>query len=59
MSKRNTDSLLSFYRNAPQTLKRVAPADIGSLRIGHFGFFRAAFAETLWRKYLLPELTMT
>jgi predicted alpha/beta hydrolase len=37
-------------------MKRIAPRDIGVRRIGHFGFFRAAFERSLWRPHLLPEL---
>jgi len=37
-------------------MKRIAPQEIGVARIGHFGFFRAAFEPTLWRRHLLPEL---
>lgn len=56
MSARNTESLHGFYTNAPRTMKRLAPADIGVQRIGHFGFFRPEFEHTLWASYLLPEL---
>jgi predicted alpha/beta hydrolase len=56
MSARNTESIHGFYVNAPRTMKRIAPADAGVRRIGHFGFFRAAFEQTLWRRHLLPEL---
>ncbi len=56
MSARNIESLHGFYANAPRKMKRLAPADIGVERIGHFGFFRPEFAETLWRPHLLPEL---
>ncbi|PYB04963.1 alpha/beta hydrolase, partial [Pseudomonas aeruginosa] len=28
----------------------------GARHIGHFGFFRPQFAESLWAGYLLPEL---
>lgn len=56
MSARNTESLLGFYANARRTMTRIAPRDVGSRRIGHFGFFRHRFAETLWKDYLLPEL---
>ena len=57
MSARNTESMHGFYVNAPRTMKRIAPQQIGARRIGHFGFFRAAFEQTLWRAHLLPELT--
>jgi predicted alpha/beta hydrolase len=56
MSARNTESIHGFYSGAPRTMKRIAPHDIGAKRIGHFGFFRAAFESTLWRPHLLPEL---
>jgi predicted alpha/beta hydrolase len=56
MSARNTESLHGFYRNAPRTMKRLSPQDIGEPQIGHFGFFRSRFKESLWRQHLLPEL---
>jgi predicted alpha/beta hydrolase len=48
MSAQNTASLHGFYANAPREMRRIAPADIGVRRIGHFGFFRQQFAEKLW-----------
>ena len=56
MSARNTESIHGFYSSAARTMKRIAPRDIGAKRIGHFGFFRAAFESSLWRAHLLPEL---
>jgi predicted alpha/beta hydrolase len=56
MSARNIDSIHGFYVNAPRTMKRIAPHDIGAQRIGHFGFFRPRFETSLWRAHLLPEL---
>src|SRR5262249_31295353 len=56
MSARNTESLHGFYSIAPKVMKRIAPADIGVSRIGHFGFFRSRFEHSLWRGHLLPEL---
>ena len=56
MSLANTESIHGFYKAAPRTMKRIAPQDIGARRIGHFGFFRSAFADSLWRAHLLPEL---
>ena len=29
-------------------MKRLAPADVGLSRIGHFGFFRDQFRQSLW-----------
>jgi predicted alpha/beta hydrolase len=57
MSLANTEALHGLYTNAPQTMKRIAPRDIGQKRIGHFGFFRAQQEQTLWRPHLLPELS--
>ena len=43
MSARNTESIHGLYAAAP--------------RIEHFGFFRSAYEASLWRGYLLPELS--
>ena len=56
MSERNTESIHGHYRNAPRTMKRIAPRDVGEDRIGHFGFFRRRYESSLWRGVLLPEL---
>jgi predicted alpha/beta hydrolase len=56
MSARNTESIHGFYANAPRTMKRITPQDIGARRIGHFGFFRPEHESSLWQAYLLPEL---
>jgi predicted alpha/beta hydrolase len=52
MSATNTDRMHAFYANAPREMRRFAPRDVGSERIGHFGFFRKRFAPTLW-----PQVT--
>jgi predicted alpha/beta hydrolase len=56
MSARNTESLHSFYTGAPKSMHRIDPSEVGADRIGHFGFFRKAFAPSLWSRWLLPEL---
>jgi predicted alpha/beta hydrolase len=56
MSGENTASLHGFYTSAPLLAKRFRPADLGVRRIGHFGFFRPAFEQSLWRAHLLPAL---
>jgi predicted alpha/beta hydrolase len=48
MSAQNTAALHGFYANAPREMRRIAPADVGARRIGHFGFFRRQFADRLW-----------
>jgi len=56
MSLKNTPSLHGYYQGAPPRMKRIAPADIGVQRIGHFGFFNSRFQDSLWQAHLLPEL---
>jgi predicted alpha/beta hydrolase len=56
MSARSIESLHAFYSSSRRELKRIAPQDIGVRRIGHFGFFRSEFKESLWRRHLLPAL---
>jgi predicted alpha/beta hydrolase len=40
--------LLDLYPNARKTLDWIEPQRAGAARIGHFGFFRARFRDTLW-----------
>ncbi len=56
MSKRNTESIHSFYCNAPLTMQRIDPTDVGESQIGHLGWFRERYQESLWRGVLLPLL---
>jgi predicted alpha/beta hydrolase len=58
MSAANTASLHGFYTGAPRSFVRLAPADVGVDKIGHFGFFRRERAP-LWASHLLPELVST
>ncbi|MBM3390714.1 MAG: alpha/beta fold hydrolase [Betaproteobacteria bacterium] len=57
MSRRNVEAIHGQYVSAPRTLKRYAPKEIGVKRIGHFGFFRPKFEQSLWRAHLLPLLS--
>ncbi|ROU01457.1 alpha/beta fold hydrolase [Marinobacter sp. R17] len=57
MSRRNTESLHGFYRNADVTIRRIEPDDIGERQIGHLGWFRERYRESLWQGVLLPLLT--
>jgi predicted alpha/beta hydrolase len=43
------EAFLAQHPNAARELKRIAPRDVGAERIGHFGFFREQFRDTLWR----------
>jgi predicted alpha/beta hydrolase len=48
--------LLGFYSGAPRITVRLRPRDVGETRIGHFGFFRPRYEQSLWRPHLLPSL---
>lgn len=41
--------LCSGFTATTPDIVAIAPADIGAERIGHFGFFRPIFRETLWK----------
>ena len=43
-----THSLVNLYENAPRAVERVAPADLGVRRVGHFGPFRSDQETRLW-----------
>ena len=48
MTLRGTNTLIDLYANAPRKVECIAPADIQTKRIGHFGFFREQFRHRLW-----------
>jgi predicted alpha/beta hydrolase len=58
MSERNIASLHSFYVNAPKTMRRMTPKDVGVKRVGHFGFFRKEMETPLWQAHVAPELAV-
>ncbi len=49
-SRASVEALLREYSAAEATHKHVVPSDINAAKIGHFGFFRDRFRETLWRE---------
>jgi predicted alpha/beta hydrolase len=53
MSDRSVRVLHGLYASAPVEYRRIAPGDIGVRHIGHFGFFRPQFEQTLWP--LVPQ----
>jgi predicted alpha/beta hydrolase len=57
MSGASIDSIHALYEGAPRTMRRLAPADLGVPRIGHFGFFRSEM-KPHWRAQLLGELAV-
>ncbi|HSN85584.1 MAG TPA: alpha/beta fold hydrolase, partial [Thermoanaerobaculia bacterium] len=44
------ESLLSFYANAERSHRHIALREAGAESIGHFGFFRQRFQDSLWRE---------
>jgi predicted alpha/beta hydrolase len=58
MSEANTDALYRSYPSAPARTRRLAPAEVGVAKIGHFGFFHPRMEDALWRAHLLPELAV-
>jgi predicted alpha/beta hydrolase len=44
------EAFLEFYPGASRQLERVDPAKTGGGPIGHFGFFRERFRDSLWRE---------
>jgi predicted alpha/beta hydrolase len=47
---RAVQALLELYPAAKHELRRVAPRELGVKSIGHFGFFRERFRDSLWRE---------
>ena len=48
MTEKSIRTLHGFYTAARIDFRRIAPGDVGARRIGHFGFFRPQFEQTLW-----------
>ena len=44
--------VLALYQNCPATQMVLGPSDAGGQKIGHFGFFRSRFRDTLWPRAL-------
>lgn len=58
MSAENTASIHGFYANAPKTMRRIAPEELGVAKVGHFGFFREELKGVLWDGRVRRELAM-
>jgi predicted alpha/beta hydrolase len=50
-----TERILGLFRNCPATNIAFGPEDAELEPIGHFGFFRKRFRETLWPA-VLPQI---
>ena len=42
-------ALLELYPASKSEIRTIHPRDLGATAIGHFGFFRERFRDTLWR----------
>lgn len=43
-------ALLELFPRAKSEMRSVTPQEVGAEAIGHFGFFRERFRDTLWRE---------
>jgi predicted alpha/beta hydrolase len=59
MSADNIASIHSFYFNAPKTMRRIDPDELGVAKVGHFGFFREELKGVLWEGRVRRELATT
>jgi predicted alpha/beta hydrolase len=48
--RRAIEALGALYPNSKWETREVAPQDLGVKAIGHFGFFRERFRDSLWRE---------
>ena len=48
MTLRGTHHLIDLYTAAPHQVQSIHPTDLSVRRIGHFGFFRESFRDSLW-----------
>jgi predicted alpha/beta hydrolase len=47
---RAVEQLAVLYPNAKSEVRRVEPKELNERGIGHFGFFRERFRDSLWRE---------
>ena len=47
---RAVEALAGLYPNSRWETRKLAPRDVGVKSIGHFGFFRERFRDSLWRE---------
>jgi len=44
------EALLRLYPAAKGEIRQIAPREVGATQIGHFGYFREQFRDSLWRE---------
>ncbi|HUQ75382.1 MAG TPA: alpha/beta fold hydrolase, partial [Burkholderiales bacterium] len=47
---RAVEALAALYPNCPWETRKVVPRELGVKSLGHFGFFRERFRDSLWRE---------
>lgn len=47
---RAVEALAALYPNSQWETRKLAPRELGVKRVGHFGFFRERFRDSLWRE---------
>ncbi|OYY83703.1 MAG: alpha/beta hydrolase [Acidovorax sp. 28-64-14] len=48
MTLRGTHNLVNLYANTERRVESISPAELKVRHIGHFGFFRDQFRQSLW-----------
>jgi predicted alpha/beta hydrolase len=48
--ERAVEELAVLYPSSKPEIRRVSPSDLNEKSIGHFGFFRERFRDSLWRE---------
>lgn len=48
--RRAVEALAVLYEKSTCEIRNIEPQDVGADRIGHFGFFRERFRDSLWRE---------
>ncbi len=48
MTLRGTHNLVNLYANTERRVESISPAELKVRHIGHFGFFRHQFRQSLW-----------
>ncbi|MFT2091464.1 alpha/beta fold hydrolase [Paraglaciecola sp. 2405UD69-4] len=56
LSVTNMRDLHCLFSHQDKRLSELTPVDIGAKHVGHLGFFKAQFEDSLWPDLLLPEL---
>ncbi|HWK67050.1 MAG TPA: esterase [Rhizobiaceae bacterium] len=56
-TRRAVAALMRHYENAPVEERWLSPDDAGGQKIGHLGFFRSRFSESLWPPFMAWLLT--